>query len=95
MGLWLLVVVQHEVDIAIGHRCGDLVTMKISQKVMEEYNGMVLINLIAMKKGYVFPGSSSSSMGPEVIDIDDVPVSGDQMPKMVSRSKRKGKQKEV
>ncbi|PWA90084.1 ubiquitin-conjugating enzyme family protein [Artemisia annua] len=43
----------------------------------------------------VFPESSSNSMGPEVIDIDDVPVSGDQMPKTVSRSKRKGKQKEV
>ncbi|GJT72532.1 hypothetical protein Tco_1031818 [Tanacetum coccineum] len=34
-------------------------------------------------------------MEPEVIDIDDVPVSGDQIPKTVSRSKRKCKRKEV
>nr|GEU75581.1 hypothetical protein [Tanacetum cinerariifolium] len=36
---------------------------------------------------------ASSSMEPQVIDIDDVPMSSDQMPKTVS--KRKGKRREV
>ncbi|GJR08708.1 hypothetical protein Tco_0791360 [Tanacetum coccineum] len=44
----------------------------------------------------VFLGSSSSAMEPEVIEISDYPVeSGDRTPKSVSRSKDKGKQKEV
>ncbi|GKC59681.1 hypothetical protein Tco_1087279 [Tanacetum coccineum] len=44
----------------------------------------------------VFPGSSSSAMEPEVIEISDYPVeSGDRTPKSVSRSKDKGKQKEL
>ncbi|PWA66961.1 ubiquitin-conjugating enzyme family protein [Artemisia annua] len=39
-----------------------------------------------------FPGSSSSSMGPELIETADA-VPGDRMPKLVSKSKRKGKRK--
>ncbi|PWA37635.1 ubiquitin-conjugating enzyme family protein [Artemisia annua] len=54
-----------------------------------------VVSYIKFQEKRVFPGSSSSSMGPEVIVIDDDPVSGDWTPKTVSRSKRKGKQKEV
>ena len=44
----------------------------------------------------VFPGSSSSSMEPEMIEIDDGPVvSGNRTRKSVSKSKGRGEQKKV
>nr|GEY34462.1 probable ubiquitin-conjugating enzyme E2 25 [Tanacetum cinerariifolium] len=50
---------------------------------------MLNITSLVHQRKMVFPGSCSSSMGPEVIDIDDW------TPKALSRSNRKGKRKEV